>query len=208
MSNRQRIAFWIISVFLIVGSVSQFFYGYIVFGIICIIIGVFMNPTTSVFLLKKFKFQSSAWIKGMVLLTWSVALIFFQSQESPTTYEETGDFHIMVMNISASIGAAEQDPSNSENQVFKYNITLINLENYDMIIDSITPVLSAEFSNIVTDENVTVEVNKLVKENSSIRVSGEIHFNAKGLTKGQINSLRPFVSNIKIIEEKTIQNSF
>jgi hypothetical protein len=119
--------------------------------------------------------------------------------------EEEG---ISISAISSSIGAVGQNTNDFENQSFKYTITLTNNEEANITVVSITPMLSENFASLVSDKNVTVDINKTISKDSSIDVSGEIIFNTKGLSKEQIISLEPFVKEVKITEERTIPNSF
>lgn len=122
--------------------------------------------------------------------------------------ENTTEKGIIISVISSSIGAVGQNTNDFENQSFKYTITLTNNEENNITVVSITPVLSDTFASKISDKNITVNVNKTIPKGNSINVSGEIIFNAKELNKEQIISMKPFVKEVKIVEERTIQNSF
>jgi len=53
-----------------------------------------------------------------------------------------------------------------------------------------------------------IHVNKTISQGSSLDVTGEIIFDAKGLAKEQIVGLEQFIKEVKIIEERTINKSF
>jgi len=71
-----------------------------------------------------------------------------------------------------------------------------------------TPILSTAFASLVSDENVTLDINKTILKEGSIDISGEIIFNAKGLSKEDIADLQPFIEEVKITEERIIKKSF
>lgn len=115
---------------------------------------------------------------------------------------------IEISSINTSIGAVGKNANDFETQSFKYTITLINNEPADMSIVSVKPVLSEKFLERVSNGNVEIQMNKVIPKGGSLEVSGEIIFDAKGLTKEQVISLEPFIKEVKIIEERTIDRSF
>lgn len=115
---------------------------------------------------------------------------------------------IEINDISSSIGAVGEDTKEFETQSFKYTLTLTNNEPEDMKIISVNPELSDKFLERVKNKDTEIKVNKIISKEGSLEVSGEIIFDAKGLTKEQILSLEPFIKNIKITEERTINKEF
>lgn len=115
---------------------------------------------------------------------------------------------IEISSISTSIGAVGNNTNDFETQSFKYTITLINNEAADMSIVSVKPVLSEKFLERASNGNAEIQLDKVIPKGGSLEVSGEIIFDAKGLTKEQIISLEPFVKEVKIIEERTISRPF
>ncbi len=119
--------------------------------------------------------------------------------------EPIGDKEISMLTTSTSIGAVGENTDDFENQSFKYNITLTNNGNDDINIISITPILSAGFASLVSDENVTLDVNRTILKEGNVDISGEIIFKAKGLSKEAIVDLQPFIEKVKITEERIIK---
>lgn len=68
--------------------------------------------------------------------------------------------------------------------------------------------LSEKFIERVSGEDTIIQVNCTIPQESSLDVTGEIVFDAKGLTKEQIDSLMPFIQGVKIIEERIINKTF
>jgi hypothetical protein len=115
---------------------------------------------------------------------------------------------IDINSITSSIGAVGENINDIETQSFKYTMTLTNNDIADITIVSVEPVLSEEFIERASNGDRIIQVNKLIPHGSSLDVSGEIVFDAKGLTKEQIVAMEPFVKDIKIVEERIINKSF
>ena len=115
---------------------------------------------------------------------------------------------IDISGINSSIGAVGENTNDFETQSFKYTITLTNNEATDIQIVSVKPMLSEEFIERVSNNDTIIQVNKTIPQGSSIDITGEIIFDAKGLTKEQIVSMEPFVKEVRITEERIINKSF
>jgi hypothetical protein len=115
---------------------------------------------------------------------------------------------IEINSITSSIGAVGENTNGFETQSFKYTMTLTNNDASDITIVKVVPILSQEFQERVSDRDTIIQVNKTVIQGSSLDVSGEIIFDAKGLTKEQIISMEPFIREVKIVEERIINKSF
>jgi hypothetical protein len=115
---------------------------------------------------------------------------------------------IEITNIVTSIGAVGNNINDSDTQSFKFTITLVNNEPTDITIVSVTPILSEIFLERAADKNKIMPVNRIVSPGGSIDVTGEVIFDAKGMTKDQIVNLQPFIKEVKIADERIIQKSF
>lgn len=115
---------------------------------------------------------------------------------------------IDITGITSSIGAVGKNTNDFETQSFKYTIALTNNEAAEITIVSVNPILSEKFLQRVSNKDTIIQVNKTISQGSSLEVTGEIIFDAKGLTKEQIVSLEPFIKEVKIVEERTINKSF
>lgn len=125
------------------------------------------------------------------------------SKNEPINHKE-----ISMLTTSTRIGAVGDNTDDFENQSFKYNITLTNNGHDDINIISITPILSEGFESLVSDKNVTLDINKTMLKDGSMDISGEIIFNTKGLSKDGVVDLQPFIEEVKVTEERIIKNLF
>jgi len=132
-------------------------------------------------------------------------LLLFVGCSSNNTLDTMG---IRINSITSSIGAVGGNTNDFETQSYKYTMTLTNNDTSDIKIVSVEPVLSQEFQERVSDRDTVIQVNKTVTQGSSLDVSGEIIFDAKGLTKEKIISMEPFVKEVRIIEERVINKAF
>jgi hypothetical protein len=124
---------------------------------------------------------------------------------APSKLPETG---IAVAGITTSIGAVGEDTTNIETQSFHYTITLVNHETAEVQILSLEPTLAEGFNARVISQDIKVDVNQAIAPGGTLQVSGEILFDAKGLTKEEIEALQPFVKDFRITEERTIDRAF
>jgi len=134
-----------------------------------------------------------------------VVFLLFPGCSSNNTVTTMG---IDINSITSSIGAVGGNTNDFETQSFKYTITLTNNDAADITIVSVEPILSEEFIERALNEDRIIQVNELIPHGSSIDVTGEIVFDAKGMTKEKIISMEPFVKEIKIVEKRTISKSF
>ena len=142
--------------------------------------------------------------KVNIMLLVSTLLLFVGCSRS-NTLNIVG---IDISGINSSIGAVGENTNDFETQSFKYTITLTNNEATDIKIVSVKPMLSEEFIERVSNNDTIIQVNKTIPQGSSIDITGEIIFDAKGLTKEQIVSMEPFVKEVRITEERIINKSF
>lgn len=140
---------------------------------------------------------------GLVVLI-SILLLF----TACSTNNDSNMVGIDIQNISSGIGAVGGNVNDFETQSFSYTITLTNSEAADITIVSVNPVLTEKFSERVENKDTIIKVNKIIPGGSSLNVTGDIIFDAKGLTKEQIVNLQPFVKEVKVLEERTVNMSF
>lgn len=145
--------------------------------------------------------------KFRILVFMSLLLLLpaCTANSTPNTPSKLG---LEINSINSSIGAIGENTKDIETQSFKYTVTLTNNEPTDITIVSVNPVLSEKFLERVSNKDTVVKVNKTISKGGSLNVTGEIIFDAKGLTKEQIVSLQPFVKDVKILEERVINKSF
>jgi hypothetical protein len=66
------------------------------------------------------------------------------------------------------------------------------------------PSINEKLKNKVISKNTAISVNKVIKPDETIKISGEIIFDTKGLSKSDISRLEPFITDIKVSTEQTI----
>ncbi|HYF81951.1 MAG TPA: hypothetical protein VEB00_02840 [Clostridia bacterium] len=142
--------------------------------------------------------------KASIMLLISIILLFAGCSRNDTLNKVGID--ITAMN--SSIGAVGENTNDFETQSFKFTITLTNNEAADIMIVSVRPILSEKFLERASNKDTVMQINRSISQGGSLDVTGEIIFDAKGLTKEQIVSLEPFIKEVKIIEERTINKSF
>jgi hypothetical protein len=115
---------------------------------------------------------------------------------------------IEINGVTTSIGAVDDNVKDFDTQSYKYTIFLTNNDKEELTILSIEPTLNSKLISRILSEETLVSVNKTIRSEESLEVTGEIIFDASGLTKEEIIELKPFVEDIKIIQERIIKKSF
>lgn len=116
---------------------------------------------------------------------------------------------IYISSIISSIGAVGNNNTNDHNtQSFKYTVTMTNGGTTDAKIVSVELVLSESFSERVQNKETIIYINGTVSRGGHTSFSGEFIFDAAGLTKEQIENLKPFIKEVKVLEERIINKSF
>ena len=115
---------------------------------------------------------------------------------------------ISINSIHTSIGGIEEGTNDIENQAFKYKVQLNNNEDDDLKIISIEPILTEKFEKLVLSKDLIKNINEIISKNDYLEISGEIIFNTKDMSKEEIESMQPFIKEIKITEERKIKKSF
>ncbi|MEA4924293.1 MAG: hypothetical protein VB084_03190 [Syntrophomonadaceae bacterium] len=133
-------------------------------------------------------------------------ILLFSGCSSDKTVDKVDP--VDITGILSSIGAVGDNTNDFDTQRFQFTITLKNNEPTDITIISLKPVLSEKFLERAADKNVIIPVNQIISSGGSLDVSGEIIFDAKGLTKEQIVGMEPFIQEVKLTDERTIHKSF
>lgn len=124
-----------------------------------------------------------------------------------TRQVETSKMGLEINSYNTSIGSMTADADNQNIQSYKYSIVITNNDLADINIISIEPLLTQPFSDKITEQEITVEVNKTIPSNGMIEVQGEIIFNSGKLSKEEILAMGPFIEDFKIIEERQIKKT-
>ena len=136
--------------------------------------------------------------KSIVILTL-IAVVFLAgcsvSANIGTSTPMTG---IRVTEMDTAIGVVE---GNHNEQVFSYNLTLLNTELVDVVVHWIEPVLVKNVSKRALTADHRVIVEKTLAPNTYLEVSGGFTFDSQGATKIQILSWEPFITGISVSTE-------
>jgi hypothetical protein len=144
-------------------------------------------------------------IKRKIIIMLIAIMMLTACTTNKVSVEQRG---IKINGVTTSIGAVDDNVKDSNTQSYKYTIFLTNNEIEDLTILSIEPRLNDRLISRVLSEETLVSVNKIIGSQDSLEVTGEIIFDASGLTKEQIIELKPFVEDIKIIQERIIKKKF
>ena len=103
--------------------------------------------------------------------------------------------------MSTAIGGVE---GNINEQVFSYNLTLLNAEPVDVVVHWIEPVLVEEMSKRAPTIDRRLIVEKTLAPNTYLEISGEFTFDTEDTTKLQIMSWEPFITGITVSSDMTL----
>ncbi|MDP2855994.1 MAG: hypothetical protein Q8N90_02610 [bacterium] len=117
-----------------------------------------------------------------------------------STEAELVKSEISIPQISSSIGG---NPNNFAEQHCSYRVTLQNNGVTDVTVRSIEPILSEAFAAKAKGKDFKVTVDTTVAPKTFVEISGEIQFDATGMTKEQIAAM-PFFKGIKINTDKVL----
>jgi hypothetical protein len=107
---------------------------------------------------------------------------------------------IWATDISTTIGSPANDASN---QVISYRITLKNGEASAVTIHSITFLLSNELEKrLLSDREVSIE--NTVDPNATIEFTGQLTFDAKGVSKEEITGWGPPIKGLFANTEQSV----
>ena len=83
-----------------------------------------------------------------------------------------------------------------------YSINLTNQSDENIFIQSVEPLFNETLKNRILSKEMVVAVNKEIKPNKAIAITGEIIVDTEGLK--DLVKLVPFIKDIKIITTETI----
>jgi hypothetical protein len=129
-----------------------------------------------------------------------VVLFIIAGCTSPVNHPNSAFGAIWATDISTSIGSSVNDASQ---QVISYRITLKNDEPSAITIHSITFLLSNELEKrLLSDSKVSIE--NTVDPNATIELTGQLTFDAKGVSKEQITGWGPPIKGLFANTEQSV----
>lgn len=137
------------------------------------------------------------------IITIFITLILIVNLTACTNTEKQASENVLkVVSRTSSIGGVEGDLKNFDRQKFSFTVTLLNNEKSEIYISWIEPILSEKFLQKAEKKENKIIVEKSILPDEYIKISGEIIFNAKGMTKKEILNLEPFIETIRVSSEK------
>jgi hypothetical protein len=109
---------------------------------------------------------------------------------------------LKIYSWSSALGSVSN--TDLDKTKFSYSVDLSNENDKSIFIKSIQPLVNETIKDKILSKEVLVTVNKDVKSNETIQISGEIIIDTKGLTKLDLEKLEPFIMDIKVISEETV----
>lgn len=139
-------------------------------------------------------------IRNILIFLLVLAILFIGLKEnSDSSQAEDGLKIVAATVVLGSIDSA----NNTGIQSFNYDFVLYNEGNEEIHLDSVEPIFTKDLLARVLIQNHEIIVNKTISPNSTIRVEGQVEFNASGLSKEQILNL-DHIYGINITSTKTL----
>jgi len=85
-----------------------------------------------------------------------------------------------------------------------YSINLTNQSDKNIFIQSVQPLVNETLKNRILSKEMVVTVNKEIKPNKVIAITGEIIVDTEGLKTTDMVKFEPFITDIKVITAQTI----
>lgn len=139
-------------------------------------------------------------IRNILIFLLVLAILFIGLKEnSDSSQAEDGLKIVAATVVLGSIDSA----NNTGIQSFNYDFVLYNEGNEEIHLDSVEPIFTKDLLARVLIQNHEIIVNKTISPNSTIRVEGQVEFNASGLSKEQILNL-DHIYGINVTSTKTL----
>lgn len=139
-------------------------------------------------------------IRNILLFLLVLAILFNGFKENSNSSQAEDGLKI----VAATVVLGSIDSANNTSiQSFNYDFVLYNEENEQIHLDSVEPIFTKDLSARVLTENHKIIGNKTISPNSTIRVEGQVEFNASGLSKEQILNL-DHIYSINVTSTKTL----
>lgn len=106
---------------------------------------------------------------------------------------------LAVSGVSTAVGQIAVDT-----QSISYSVTLQNISPNSVFIEFASPVPSAGLEPKVVSDNLSHAISKNIVPGQTIEIKGSFPFDAKGMTKEQIDAFAPFITGFHFIYEETV----
>ena len=105
---------------------------------------------------------------------------------------------------SWSSGLGSFNETDLDKTKFSYSIDLTNENENSIFIKSIQPSVNETIKDRILNKEMSVNVDRDIRPNDTIHITGELIVNTKGLGKSDIVKLEPFITDIKVSIEENI----
>jgi hypothetical protein len=106
---------------------------------------------------------------------------------------------LAVVDFTTSIGQTSVDT-----QTVYWSVVIQNKSSNTVFIEMVEPVSSPVMEPKVLAGNLLRAVSKNVVSGQSVVVEGSFPFDARGLTKPDIDKLQPFITGFRVIYDETL----
>jgi hypothetical protein len=138
------------------------------------------------------------------LISLGLTLIMLVLTSCGTTSKDLSTDFVSGLEIPEMTTSLGSEGSDTSQQVFSYNITLINTNEYEVEIQWVEPVLSNELQKRVLTEDLKVSVEKAIAPGGLLRISGKFSLKTEGTTKEQILEWEPFLRGMHVASEASL----
>ena len=138
--------------------------------------------------------------KLRVMLSLVLPLVFPIFSAACSSGGGTSSGSLTIIGLQTSISASAGDT-----QILTYNVTIKNQSGNNVFVETAEPVLSASFEPRVLVDNLIKQVDRNVISGGTFEVSGSFPFDAKGLTKQDIEKLQPYFTGIRVVSDEMLK---
>ncbi len=139
-------------------------------------------------------------ICGILIFLLTLTILFIGFKENyDSSQTEDG---LKIVEATLVLGSVE-GVNNTSIQTYNYDFALYNEGSEEVYLDSIEPLFSKDFLARVLTEDHKIIGNRTIGPHSTIRVKGQVEFNASGLSKKQILNLARIYS-VNVTSTKTL----
>jgi PBP1b-binding outer membrane lipoprotein LpoB len=138
-------------------------------------------------------------IKTILISILFIFVIFSGCKNTKSQVQTKGG--LKIHNWSSALGSVNE--TDLDKTKFSYSINLTNQNEKNIYIKSIQPLVNEAIKNKIISNDLIVAINKDIKPNETIEISGELLIDTKGLSKSDIVKLEPFIADIKVSTDET-----
>ena len=142
-------------------------------------------------------------MRNMIFPIVIISMMFFLPgcSSSPQVVCDEIVSGLEIPEMITSLGSAGED---ADEQVLRYTITLVNKNEYEVIVQWVEPVLSNSLIHRVLGEDLKVMVDQVIAPGAFLEVSGQFSIDTEGYTKDQILAWEPFILRMLVASEASL----